>query len=444
MNFLSKKVGLNIGIGLIFLAAIAIVFLLFTNEKTILFSGLTQDTLVEYTAKLEQSGIAYDVNLSDLTILVAKSDVNQARVIVMEESVQSNHITGLELYENTDISSTERAQQANYTRALQGEIERTLTAFSYVKKARVHLSIPKKKLFLAAKSAAKASVTVFLVDHYQPRPADIQSIKHLVASAVDELSVENIIVIDGKGVHGSFTSTDGGDNKALAIRKNAEAYLENKVYQVLLSLFDSGAIAVSVALDITTENIKTLETKAIKGAKGNGLIVSELYQEEIKDAKKAEAETKSSRREVQYQHGSRVEETEQEAGIIKKISVAVSINAQLAATEQKNVEALVYHTLGLDKTRGDQITVQFFDIVKATESAKFTPEPTTKPAYVAQVKNSQYSGQWPLILTIIMMTLLVLLCWFYLHRSQSDREQALANDLNRLFDVNELKTKELV
>jgi flagellar M-ring protein FliF len=438
MNILSKKLGLNVGIGLIFTAVIFIVFLLFTNEKTILFSGLTQDTLVEYTAKLEESGIAYDVNLSDLSILVSKNDVNQARVLVMDESSQSNPITGLELYENTDISSTERAQQANYTRALQGEIERTITAISYVKKSRVHINIPKKKLFLAQKNPAKASVTVFLIEHYQPRPADIQSIKHIVASAVDELAIENIVVIDGSGIHGTFTSTDAMENKGFTIRKNAEQYLENKVYQVLLSLFDSGAIAVSVALDISTKNIKTLETKAIKGDKGNGLIVSELYQEEVKNPKKTESETKSSRREVKYQHSSRIEEIEQEAGIIKRISVAVSINAILQEEQQKHIEELVYHTLGLDKERGDQITVKFFDIAKPVVSEVIKPSLQSHTPIVKQ------QIQWSLIITIIAMTLLLLFATFYWLNSRNVKEQKLANDLNRLFDLNEIKVKESI
>lgn len=362
MDKITSKVKFLIISMCLILGTLLALFWVLQDSRQMLFSGLSEATLMEYATKLEAEGIAYQVEGE--SIFVAASDSNQARVLAMEDSIQSNKITGFELYENSDLGATERAQQANYIRALQGEIERTLTGFSYVKKARVHLTLPQKRLFMNDKELAKASVTLFSVDHYQPKPADINAIKQLVVSAVEGLNIEQVIVIDGAGQWGSFDSQISTDSPSLVLRRNTESYLEQKIYQVLSPFFPATNISASVAVKLNTDIVKTHETKAIKGEKGPGLISSEIRFEETKLNEGKEPESKSLRSEVNYAHGALIQEIEQSPGEIIRLTAAVTINADVESEFQLEITQLIENTIGFDSERKDRVLVSFFFYLK--------------------------------------------------------------------------------
>ena len=430
MEKITKKAGFIIAAAILLIITLAGLIWALSDEKQVLFSGLSEATLVEYTAKLEAEGIGYQVE--DSNIWVLSSEANKARVIAMQDSIHTSQITGLELYENSDLGATERAQQANYIRALQGEIERTLTAFSYVKKARVHLSLPKRRLFAQKTEQAKASVTLFAVDNYQPRQIDIDSIKHLVASAVETLSVDQVVVLDGAGNWGRMQSDNSQDSPALSLRKSTEAYLEKKVYQVLLPLFSAEKVAASVAVQMDTNKVKTLQTKPIKAANGNGLINTEISTEETRPNSPEEQGNQSNRKEIVYAHGSLTEETEQTPGKIMRLSAAVSINAEVAPELQLSLTQLIEQALGMDSARGDKVSVKFFNIPPKTQPVVSLP--ASKPV-ATQAQPEVIS--WPLYLVALGALFSLLSTYIFLTRKREQKQRVLINKLNALFEQRE-------
>ncbi|GGI67582.1 flagellar M-ring protein [Shewanella hanedai] len=427
MDKITNKIRfLIISVSLVFITLIALFWVL-QDSKQVLFSGLSQTTLMEYVAKLEAEGIAYQVE--GTSIFVAASDSNQARVAAMEDSIQSNKITGFELYENSDLGATERAQHANYIRALQGEIERTLTGFSYVKKARVHLSLPRKKLFMNEEKLVKASVTLFSVDNYQPRTADISAIKRLVVSAVEDLKIEQVVVIDGAGQWGTFDSQASTDALTLVLRRDTESYLEQKIYQVLSPFFPTSSISASVAVKLNTNTVKIHETKAIKGEKGPGLISSEIRFEETQLNAEKKPELKSLRSEVNYAHGALTQEIEQAPGEILRLTAAVSINAKVEPEFQAEISQLVENTIGFDTERNDRVLVSFFFLPKK-EQAVVLPV-IAEPVVIKQVVDHRL---W--IFSLI--GLVTLLCMatgiFYFINKREKTDQRLLSQIDYLFD----------
>ena len=94
---------------------------------------------------------------------------------------------------------TEFAEQVNYRRAIEGELERTIQTLSEIERARVHISLPKDSVFLESKQEAKASVVVTLRTRAALSPQNGAAITYLVASAVDRLAPEAVSVIDSRG-----------------------------------------------------------------------------------------------------------------------------------------------------------------------------------------------------------------------------------------------------
>jgi flagellar M-ring protein FliF len=438
LNALMKK-GLWFAAALLAAATVAALAWLFSGHKVVLFEGLSSESLVEYSAKLEEKGLAYQVDASNGSIMVDVADANQARVLALGDRVRQNSQTGLELYGNTDFNATEYAHQANYTRALQGEIERTLSAIHYIKAARVHLSLPAKKLF-GPSQTAKASVTLFLADHYQPAAAQIQGIRQIVASAVEGLTEAEVVVLSSEGQF-SDQQTGTMPHPVLSLQKATEQYLAEKVYQVLSPVLSAQQVSVSVLAELAADKVRMEETRPATASQAEALIAKESSQQESKPATGSAAQGQSERREVSYLHGTVTTQTELAQGQVKRLSVAVSINAQLDQASHSQIESLIAATVGMDARRGDQLSVRFFQLQKAapdpaviatsvaSPAAAMPDNAVTAPAPQAAV--SEFN--WPQTLVVLALVLLLVMLsrWWWLQRQRHD--QRLVNQIQELF-----------
>jgi len=87
----------------------------------------------------------------------------------------------------------------NYQRALQGELARTISGLEEVEEARVHLTIPKDKLFISEEGEAKAAVVLKLKKGSTLDRDKVKAIASLVAGAVKGLKIQNVQIVDTYG-----------------------------------------------------------------------------------------------------------------------------------------------------------------------------------------------------------------------------------------------------
>ncbi|MGJ8868826.1 flagellar M-ring protein FliF, partial [Salmonella enterica subsp. enterica serovar Kentucky] len=87
----------------------------------------------------------------------------------------------------------------NYQRGLQGELERTIAALDEVADVRVHLTLPRSTGLLRGSNPTKASVALTLVSGSTLSPAQVSGVQSLVASAVNGLPAEDVVVVDQRG-----------------------------------------------------------------------------------------------------------------------------------------------------------------------------------------------------------------------------------------------------
>ena len=86
----------------------------------------------------------------------------------------------------------------NYQRALEGELEHTVGTLSDIESARVHLVLPHDSLFREEERPAKASVVIKL-RHRSLAEGEPEAIRNLVASAVDGLTPDHVVLVDAAG-----------------------------------------------------------------------------------------------------------------------------------------------------------------------------------------------------------------------------------------------------
>ncbi len=172
-----------------------------THERDFkpLYTSLSQEDAGAVVAHLGDSGIEYRVADGGGTILVPSAQVAETRLRLATAGLPKTGRIGFELFDRNNFGATEFAEQINYHRALEGELERSVSALAEVERARVHITLPKNSVFLESRRPAKASVLLKLRPGVKLPGQNVVAITHLVASAVEGLTPEAVSVLDYQG-----------------------------------------------------------------------------------------------------------------------------------------------------------------------------------------------------------------------------------------------------
>ena len=176
------------------------VFIVWAGQPTysVAYSGLSEADAGEIVQQLKDQGIQYRLK-DGSTILVPADKVYDIRLAMAQEGLPKSSSVGFELFDASALIMTEFTQEVNYQRALEGELERTISSLSTVDTARVHIVIPEDALLIDEQDPTKASITLHMDDGQYINQAQVRSITHLVASSVDGLFPEFVVVIDSEG-----------------------------------------------------------------------------------------------------------------------------------------------------------------------------------------------------------------------------------------------------
>ena len=183
-----------------FLAAICVGMMWFAGRPDwrILFSGLDGKDVQQVSQELAAAGIPFETTADGAGVQVPAEMLDKARMEVAAKGMPQTGRLGFELFDKPNWVGSEFDEKVNYQRALEGELEHTIGTLGVVRSARVHLVLPQPSLFSAQEKVAKASVVLKLkravLDTEQ---AD--SIRSLVAGAVENLSPEQVTLVDADG-----------------------------------------------------------------------------------------------------------------------------------------------------------------------------------------------------------------------------------------------------
>ncbi len=162
-----------------------------------LYSGLNPSDTQEITAALAAKNIPFQQSPDGTSILVPADKLDSARLEVASQPMPHSGRLGFELFDKPNWAGSDFDEKVNYQRALEAELERTLSTLSEVEAVRVHLVMPAESLYSERDRSAKASVMVKLRRGSLPQQEDM-AIRQLVSGAVDRLSPENVVVVDAE------------------------------------------------------------------------------------------------------------------------------------------------------------------------------------------------------------------------------------------------------
>jgi len=386
------RMGIAAIAGLGAIIAIAVAAMGSMEEKRVLFSGLDPSDAAPITRALEAAKIDYELEAGGSVIRVAKSRVDAARILLAEQDLPKTGNVGFEMFEQQSFGLTDFAQQINYRRALQGELERTISEIDAVASVRVHVTQPRKAVFEDEKISPTASVTVSLVSGRSLSDRNVGAIRYLVASAVEGLEPTDVTVVD---THGNLLSRGDLGNAASAAaldyKGDLERDLERKLSRMLERTIGVGGAEVRVSAEVdfsrtdTTEEVYDPEQTAVRNestqeilegagsGRPRGIAGAQANTPGGPEAGTELGQGESSRvtRSKSYEVNRTVVRTVGPGATLKRLTVAVLVDGTYTTpedggepvftprseTEIGELQAVVESAIGFNAARGDRIKI---------------------------------------------------------------------------------------
>ncbi|MGB1540092.1 MAG: flagellar basal-body MS-ring/collar protein FliF, partial [Rickettsiales bacterium] len=235
-----------------------------TPNMTPLYSGLSVEDSAQIVEELEKTNVPYEIQAAGTMILVPSEQVQRLRIAMAGEGLPSSgNIVGYEIFDQSDkLGTSSFVHNVNLLRATEGELARTIGELAGVEKARVHLVMPKRELFSREKQKPSASVALTMRGSSKLSKQEIESIRHLVASAVPELDPTQITVVDNKG---RLLARGGEDDDGFGVyasmaaeyRVAFERRMRDTVERMLEKTLGNGKVRAEVTADIDFDRVVT-------------------------------------------------------------------------------------------------------------------------------------------------------------------------------------------
>ncbi len=360
-------------------------------------SNLTKSQVMLASDELEAAGIQFAVvgSGNSLTLKTSKEFINIAKIkLVTSEAATSKHV-GWELFEKSSLGTTNFENKVKYLRALEGELSRSLESLNGVLRASVKIAIPKDTIFTEKRTDTTASAMLSLKPGVFLTQKQIDGIKNFIASAIPDLKLENIQLIDQDGTLLELTPEDINNQKSSTQNKykeNLEEDYSKKIVALLEPFVGAGRVVakVTVALDFVKKDIEeeiynpegSIRSQQVieNSANSQGLPSSAGgvagVDNNIQTPNTGNGNTNLSSSNqgtntvTNYEISKKVIVQKDNNFVnIKRITAAVTFDTSVLKDVQNkeefitSLESVVQDTIGFDKSRGDKVTVRDFKFI---------------------------------------------------------------------------------
>ena len=386
-----------------------------------LYSSLDRDDVAAIGAALREAGIPFDVNAESTVVLTTPGQASAARMALAEKGLPRGGAVGNELFDKLgSLGLTSFMQDVTRLRALEGELARTIQMMRAVKAARVHIVLADEGSFRRQRQPSSASV-VIRTDGGDDASTG-RAIRHLVASAVPGMKIDDVTVlnVDGRLLASGPDSIEKSPDNLLALEKEVSQEVRENVARTLTPYLSARNFQISVAARLNADKTQTSETiynpdqrversvrvtkeqQSSQNAAGSqpAGVEANLPKNTANGTESKQSNDQTQKREelTNYEISSKSVQTTSAGFAVEKLSVAVLVNrtALTASAGQKpapeaipaqvkEIEQLVSSAAGLDKARGDIVTVSVVDFVDSGRDLEPAPGPSILEILARQI-----------------------------------------------------------
>ncbi|WAC75845.1 flagellar basal-body MS-ring/collar protein FliF [Roseateles sp. SL47] len=366
-------------------------------------------------AVLDAEHMAYRLHPESGQVLVAESQLGKARMLLAAKGVVAKLPAGLELMDRNDpLGVSQFVQDIRFRRGLEGELAQSMMALDAVESARVHLSIARSSSFvLNDGQKSSASVVVTLKPGRSLSHEQIAAAINLVSGSVANLEPARVSLVDQQGslLSSRVDLSEGfdGASQGNEAQRRVQDDVRRNVNELLAPVLGEQNYRLSVTAEVNNDRVQETREQygdapkvtneatreeqdrerialGIPGSLSNrpaaalaaaAASASQVGPDDAAGNSNVARKNASTR---QYAYDRSITQVRKSRGRLERLSVAVLLNTAAAPggantwspEDVAKIERLLSDGLGMDRTRGDKLTVS---------SLAFPGAPVAEPWY---------------------------------------------------------------
>lgn len=388
---LSQRIFIG-GLALAVTAAFFVMLALMNRDQyKVLYTNLDQQDAAKIVEKLKAQKEKFQIEDGGKTILVPEAKAYELRLKIAGEGGLTGQGVGFEIFDELKVGQTDFVQKINYQRALQGELQRTIAEFPEVEKARVHLVIPKKSLFIEEQAKPSASIVLKMKGDKKLEQEQVMAVVNLVTLSVEGLDKQAVTVADASGKRlyspSGDKSMDGMTTSQLDYKRTLQGSLERRIEEMLFPVVGAGKVIAKVNADLdfsqrTTrkelydpeKTVVRSEQRSEESTQGRANAESGVPEANFRgdgvQGALSQQQTSREARTTNFEINKEEHSIVGPMGEVTRLSVAVIVDGVYEKGEKgepvftarkeedmKRLNQLVRNAVGFDSARGDQIEV---------------------------------------------------------------------------------------
>lgn len=379
------------------------------GPMTLLYADLDLRDGSQIVDQLARAHIPHQIEAGGTRVLVPADQVSKARLLLAKESLPTGGSIGYEIFDRGDgLTASSFQQSINQTRALEGELSRTIRVLQGVRAARVHLVLPKREPFARDRQEAQASVVLTMAGAARLDKEGVQAVLNLISAAVPGLRPQNIAVIDSRGgvlaKAGQVNTNTSTAGSADDVKHAGEQRLAHAVEEMLERSLGVGHVRAEASLDYDYEQVRETQEKfdpdgqvvrsqqnTTNSSRSTEAPPAVTVQNNLPnaDASGSPAGSQEQRQDetTNYEVSKTVRTLVREQPLLRRLSVAVMVDGtsvknpdgsvvwtERSAEDLARISSLVRSAIGFNELRGDKVEVISLRFVATDETLEPSPD----------------------------------------------------------------------
>ena len=263
----TRKLSLLVAIGGLIAVSVIILSLSGGNSSMrTLVSGADATDLGEVVEVLKGSQVPFEYGAQGTSILVPEDKLAEMLMELAMKGLPKSGDVGYEIFDEGNFGISDFVQRTNHTRALQGELARTISMMDAIRSAKVFVVKPENNLLLSEDPNDRPSASVYVDTAGNTLDkSNVNAIQFLVARAVKGVNKSNVAVLDNQG---NLLSEEGEvDGAAGVVGQMMKAYqaqerrLEQKIETMLARIVGKDQVVARVSVNLNTKSSTLLDEK---------------------------------------------------------------------------------------------------------------------------------------------------------------------------------------
>ncbi len=380
------------------------------GPMALLYADLDLREAGQIVDQLDKAHIAHRTEAGGNRLLVPIDQVDRARLLLAKEGLPSGGSIGNEIFDRSDGLTANSFQQGiTQTRAMEGELSRTIRSIQGIRAARVHLVLPRREPFARERQEAQASVVLTMGGAARLDRDGVQAILNLISAAVPGLHPQNIALVDSRGNllarAGQPTGAAAAAQTGEELKHSTELRLSRAVEEMLERSLGPGRVRAEAAVELDFDQVRETqerfdpEGQVVRSQQSNSdnnrntenannVSVQNNLPNADANSQPTGSQEQKQEETTNYEISKTVRTIVREQPQLKRISLAVMVDgvstrgadgavtwADRPAEEVSRIATLVRSAIGFNEARGDRVDVVSMRFATPEEGPEAPPLP---------------------------------------------------------------------